>query len=95
MAVRETTVTKTHTHKHVFTASVQEPHENRVKQDQPSVDKPQGRRSARRHNCSVEVKGKFTVSDSLTALAFVLGYTETKILDYSHIYLTIFNIYYC
>lgn len=29
MAVRETTVMKTHTHKPVFNASAQEPHENR------------------------------------------------------------------
>lgn len=82
----------------MFIASAQEPHENRVKQDQPSVDKPQRRRSAQRHDCSekrAEVSGKFTVSDSLTTLAFVLSYTETKILFYSNIYLTVFKIFYC
>lgn len=57
-----------YTHKPVFVASVLEPHENSTKQDPPSVEKPQRRRSAKRHDCSkwVTVSIKFTISDSLT-----------------------------
>ncbi|KAK2881091.1 hypothetical protein Q8A67_018359 [Cirrhinus molitorella] len=41
-----------YTHKLVFIASVQEQHENSTKQDQPSVEKPLRRRSAKRHDRS-------------------------------------------